>query len=165
MLAAFMLLGTQALVAVRHAHPGGEAPHHHAKEHSHLGNHHHSHHDHSHQHHKAVVEFKTPGTWASVAHFHFEWFGFAFSFPELPTDSDEGDTSEEPTTIVQFSKISIVPSAAPSASTMTREMSVGCVPLNWVIDTEIAASTLSWMPRQFSVCDAARRECSGVLLI
>ncbi|MEX0715622.1 MAG: hypothetical protein WD066_03510 [Planctomycetaceae bacterium] len=164
-----MLAATIMPPAVGHAHSDGDRPHEHSvAAHDHgaeAAGHAHDHHgeacDHSHGPVRNVETAKSP----PVAHRHV-WFLFVeWTFPARDSQGTESDGPELPESI-RISRLSDA-GAVPSAA--TQYLNSGLPPA--LIDRLPAPATLAAQNRgergseALSLCDAARHECAGVLLI
>jgi hypothetical protein len=162
LLAAMMLLGAHAPFAVQHAHVGGEGAHEHSEAHAHDRHQQHSHHSHVHH---ATQEAEAVGGVVSVAHYHFEWFGFAFSLPNLPSESNEKQSPGEP---ISFVQIGVSETLLPRVELISPEiqgMWDHCASVTAVMDAPQVAAAQSLTPPLSSLCGAARANCSSVLRI
>lgn len=156
LLAAAVLVGSVMPPAIQHAHAGGD------KTHDHWANKQHTPHRHSHHHgerNKVAEEQK--------AHRHLHLFGFDLHLPvnESPTTPGRGNQSSGEELIL----VRLLDTDAAMTSQQSVERLFVTVPSLATISPETAGLTLQSDQRERStsnpLCDSARCERSGVLLI
>ncbi len=160
LLAAALLLGVNVAPAMRHSHAGGGEDHHHVGRVT-IGHRCEDHDCPIDRNHNVQERREADQPLAIESHCHLNWFGFAFTFPAPPSDTDDIDVEtfyqigEKVRVVSPTSVFSPHPLELPNALSFPAA----------VIDGDSAKSTYPVMPPHPSLCDAARRACSGVLLI
>ncbi len=160
LIAAIVLVGSVTPPGVRHSHADGERPHDHSHRHDHHGHVHHWH-GHTHSHHFSDHQDSSE---PASAHVHFWVFGWIVTIPSSSAPGDsEGDDSDC-TKLIYLVQTD-------QANRQHNQVWDKCLLDSQTAVTEYDAARLQTLPvrsppvKTPPLCDSARFERSGVLLI
>lgn len=169
-----VLTGSLVPPGIRHAHAAGDQPHSQGSHvEAHAGHNHgsrHHHHDSSHEfrdHDESAQARVDNGLGQSIAHMHFSFFGFDFSFPLPHRDGSDGPLTPDER---QLEVVRLTDDVTPvSRVDVVNAVAVTTAPLDYFdrFDAEMSRSAKSGVRAvdRILLCDSARFERSGVLLI
>jgi hypothetical protein len=149
-----------------HAHAGGDSDHQHdqCREVSHHGSHHHDADDEHHEH--AAEPEDTDGTLLVefALHFHWQLLGVEFSMP-VPTEPADGDDGGPVPPVVVRVMSEIVPATQAGLAFGRALLAANCAPSADVVRNLEPIPRPPNLVTSIPLCDSARLERSGVLLV
>ena len=163
MLSALVLAWGVVPPGFEHAHAGGHSDHQHDKcrEVSHHGSHHHDTDD---EHHEHAAESDATGLVDCVLHFHWRLLGVEFSMP-VPTEPADGDDEGTvPPAVVRMTS-EIVPATQAGPAFGRVLLAASCAPSADVVRNLEPIPRPPNLVTSVPLCDSARLERSGVLLV